>query len=300
MTSSKIVAIKLSVEAMKEMIENVEHPSLNLTAVHYIRVLLMNTSDHEINYIDIVIDANLVPHLVRFLKDETNSAVQFEACWALCNIAAGNSKQTRVVIDAGAVPCFVTLLRSQNDDVIEQAVWALANVAGDGKESCDIVLEYGVVDELIKLLEDDDLSVKIRRQMTWLMVNLSRETREFHKIEKILPWLVKFLKQDGEDEEVLLNVCWAIAYVSDISEQQIQMIVDLGCSDRLVQLLKCDQIDVFRPALRVIGNIVASNDVQTQAVLEADVLPVIDKLLSNEDADVVKEAVWILSNVAAG
>merc|ERR550534_1786895 len=102
-----------------------------------------------------VIESGIIGRLIEFLKRSENPGLQFEASWALTNVASGTTEHTREIINHGAIPIFVELLKSPSDDVREQAVWALGNIAGDSPECRNLVLEAGILEPLLYLCKQD-------------------------------------------------------------------------------------------------------------------------------------------------
>lgn len=102
------------------------------------------------------------------------------------------------------------------------------------------------------------------------------------------------------DDEILIDACWAISYLSDGSNDKIQAVIESGVCRRLVDLLMHTSTSVQTPALRSVGNIVTGDDLQTQVVIASGALPALLSLLSSPKDGIRKEACWTISNITAG
>lgn len=249
--------------------------------------------------IQMVIDAGIVPKLVHLCTAVQYPKLQYEAAWALTNIASGNSAQTKVVVEAGSIPIFVKLLMSPDENVREQSIWALGNMAGDCTDYRDTILKLGAMPALVENLQRTT-KLTMLRNGTWTMSNLARgkPSPAYEYVAPALPCLAKLIT--STDEETLTDACWALSYLSDGSAQRIQGVVQSGVLPILAKLVNHSNASIQTPALRTIGNVATGDDKMTDAVVNSGAVPQLVTLMKSARKAVRKEAVWTISNITAG
>lgn len=244
------------------------------------------------------IDIGAVPYFVHYLQRNDCDILQFEAAWALTNIAS--TDRTSVVVECGAIPYLVQQLMSSSADVREQCAWCLGNVAGEGASFRDIILQEGGLAPLLQNIQMP-ANLSLLRNCVWSLSNFCRGKPQpnLQVIETAYEPLVNLLK-NCSDQATVTDACWALSYLSDGCNARIQKLVELDPCYALVNMLQSGQHQLIIPALRTLGNIVSGEDHQTQSVVDAGGLSAIVPLLSHAKKNIRKEACWMISNVAAG
>ncbi|KAF2558368.1 hypothetical protein F2Q68_00018231 [Brassica cretica] len=247
-------------------------------------------------HVEEVIQAGLVPRFVEFLTWDDFPLLQFEAAWALTNIASGTSENTEVVIDHGAVAILVRLLSSPYDGVREQVVWALGNISGDSPRCRDIVLGHGALPSLLLQL-NNGAKLSMLVNAAWTLSNLCRGKPQppYDQVSAALPALAQLIRLD--DKELLAYTCWALVYLSDGSNEKIQAVIEANVCGRLIGLSVHRSPSVATPALRTVGIVVTGNDSQTQV---SAALPALAQLIRLDDKELLAYTCWALVYLSDG
>ena len=247
-----------------------------------------------------IVDTGIVPVLIEHLKRDDFPQLQFEAAWAVTNVASGTQQQTHYVMEQNAVPHFIRILNSPSEDVREQATWALGNMAGDSAKCRDYILDQGCLPELLRCIALPCEKISVLRNAVWTLSNLcrSKPPPALEKVQDALPVLASLLNHG--DNEIVADACWAISFISDGPAERVQATLQQGVIPRIVQLLSSPATTMQTPAIRTVGNVVTGTDAQTQVIVSSGALAAFPLLLTSSKRAIKKEACWALSNITAG
>eukprot|EP00826_Nyctotherus_ovalis_P063989 TRINITY_DN9380_c0_g2_i2.p1 TRINITY_DN9380_c0_g2~~TRINITY_DN9380_c0_g2_i2.p1 ORF type:complete len:312 (-),score=66.84 TRINITY_DN9380_c0_g2_i2:41-976(-) len=155
------------------------------------------------------------------------------------------------------------------------------------------------MEQVAKLLEKSSLNFVVK-SCVWCIAKLC-EGKPAPPLDQILPAFDALARtlQGRSDKNALTWAAEGLLSLSDSGSDRISCIIATGIVPRLVELIGHKEAFVFS-CMRTIGNITYGNEEQTQAVINANGLPTLAKVLRKANRQLKKDACWVLSNIAAG
>ena len=217
-------------------------------------------------------------------------------------MASGTPQEVQCLMEKGVVELLVEVVKGSGElSVVDQALWCLGNISGEGAENRDFVIEKEIIPRVVQIVMETDGTHSILRQASWLLSNLcrGRPAPEFQWIAPIVPAL-KRVMDISKNEEILKDVCWALAYISDQGEAKIQFLFEQGIYRNLVEILAVTKDpSLLMSSLRAIGNATSGSDEQTQNLVGLGVLRPLSEKCFHPRKLVRKEVCWTLSNISS-
>ena len=99
----------------------------------------------------------------------------------------------------------------------------------------DLVINQGAVEPIANILDTAPPGTSFVRNASWTLSNFcrGRPAPPFPKVCRAISTLAKVLIEN-DVEDILIDVCWAMSYLSDGGEDRIPIIMQTGVIHRLV------------------------------------------------------------------
>lgn len=98
-----------------------------------------------------------------------------------------------------------------------------------------MVIATGSVEPIAKILDCAQPGSSLVRNASWALSNFcrGRPPPDFNRVKRAIPSLSKVLIEN-DHEDILVDVCWAMSYLSDGGEERIPVILGTKVLPRLI------------------------------------------------------------------
>ncbi|XP_027349499.1 importin subunit alpha-4-like [Abrus precatorius] len=257
--------------------------------------ILTNIASGTSNHTRVVVELGAVPLFVQLLSSSTVE-IREQAVWALGNIA-GDSPQCRdyILSEGALLPLLSQLNPLSSLSIMRNAAWTLSNFCR-GKPYVDfeqVKLAFPVLKQLIHSTDEEILT-----EVCWTLCYLSEDIDG--KVQAVLdagvcPRLVELLQH--QSESILLPTIRSLGNIVYGDDAQTQVLIDRGVLPCLRQIMMQNhKKGIMKEVCWTISNITAGTKAQVQAVLEANIILPLVRLLHHAEFEVKKEAAWAICN----
>ena len=265
-----------------------------------IELLCKLASSENTQALQVIWESGVSLRLIELLGHSSDK-IKFHCAWILTNLSSQTTEVCNRLAEQGAVEA---LSRIAASDVISehthQALWALSNFAGDNPALRNRVFATGISANIIRIFNtSQSIDLSNLGIMVWLLSNLFkfRPLPSNYLMKEFIQLLPKLLPMSHEG--ILMDTLRTLSYIT-VSPEHIQAVLNTGFVGRIITLLAHESHKVKQCALNLVSNLSGGDQVQTQSLLENNLVPFLYSALAVNKTNVKRDVLFVMSNIVMG
>jgi hypothetical protein len=200
------------------------------------------------------------------------------------NLVAGQSEVTRLVVEAGALNLFKSLVLSKKKSVRKETLWAVSNVCADSEALVRSVIDCGLMDRICDMARDGHADLDIRKEAVWSICNACTVGKDedvaylvTDRRYRILDLFCDYLDacRDTQSIKTVLDSIYAILSIYENDPDGLNPFRDIveecGGLATIESLQQDESADVYNAAVRILESFFDCNeDTVSQGPLNFD------------------------------
>uniref|UniRef100_A0A0N4ZMI5 Importin subunit alpha n=1 Tax=Parastrongyloides trichosuri TaxID=131310 RepID=A0A0N4ZMI5_PARTI len=255
-----------------------------------------------------VVDAGVLPQLLKFLGNKKSSTELVEQCiWALANIVVDSQMYRDTTIKMGLLKIlgdYIGRLQELPITLIRNIAWLFLNLSRHKNSKIPDELFSNCVKYLTTLLKFNDLIT--RNDALWSMSYLingitDERLNKYFKSQIIMHEMLSFL--GSNDNCLILGALRVIGSFARGNDSMCEFIISAGIFKQVIPYLlksKAYDTEIHYYCIWILSNIMAGPEGHINTILSCNIMPLIFKSISSSLSKIKVECSWFLNNFVHG
>ncbi|EKE41711.1 hypothetical protein ENUP19_0248G0025 [Entamoeba nuttalli] len=245
----------------------------------------------ESHYYDLLINNGVMRKMIELLKTNIPINSKKDILFVVINCSSCERHHVNALLFNGIIEATLPLLNQPELQL--DIIWTYCNISSETVDTRNIIFENAgkLILSMVPTVSDPEILSKI----AWLFSNFCRFKPSIpeQQLEPFINYLFNISNQDNPD--LVLQAMTGFVSLCENNDNCYRYATNL--IPVVIRYSRSINDNICLAAISCIGSIASISDVLIQSLIENDVLNIIANVLDQRDNEIIRSALWALSNL---